>query len=79
MAPSLEVTSVPIVEEGSLLNKSSIAVDIRPVPENDTLNIESTSSSDAQSSFSCVQASHPKFQLEEHPIDDVPEIRVSPY
>ncbi|RFU79333.1 fad nadp-binding domain-containing [Trichoderma arundinaceum] len=76
MTPPPEVTNVPIVGEGSSLNKPIVPVDVQSVPANSS-NVASTASSYAQSTFSPVQASYPEFQIEEHPIDQVREIRVA--
>jgi len=77
MAPSLEVTTVPVVEEIPSPNKTVFSVEIQPVPENNSSHVPSTSNSYTQSASSAIEASYPKFELEEYPIDKVREIRVS--
>ena len=74
MAPSLEVTSVPVVE---LPSKTVVPVNVQRVPETNGSYVPSTSSPQTKSPLNPIQASYPILHLEERPIDEVREIRVS--
>lgn len=77
MAPSLELTSLPDVEESRSLKKTGVVVEVLPIQENGISYVPSTPTSYPQPASSPIQDSRPIFQIEEHPIDKVPELRVS--
>jgi hypothetical protein len=66
MAPTLEAT-VPVLEEKNALENKPIV-----------LTADLTASADSQPASDSVQQKHvPKFELEDHPIDEVRKLRVS--
>jgi hypothetical protein len=66
MAPTLEAT-VPVLEEKNALENKPIV-----------LTGDGTAGSDSQPTSDSVQRKHvPKFELEDHPIDEVQKLRVS--
>jgi hypothetical protein len=70
MAPSIEVTSVPPIDENTpWQEKMPIVIDV--APDTNSQNAQSSSASPIRSNFG------PHFELEDHPIDVIQNIRVS--
>lgn len=83
MAHLLEVSSAVTVEGSPSVNKIVTSVDALLVPEIASSSTSSSSNAYSQSIPKLTPARCDKFQLEEHPIDEVRELRVrllsSPY
>lgn len=77
MAHLLEVSSAVTVEGSPSVNKIVTSVDALLVPEIASSSTSSSSNAYSQSIPKLIPARCDKFQLEEHPIDEVRELRVS--